>query len=227
MIDWKKWWPGPSAGGRLGVMAGEVVECEPYMVTVAANHVSGDAALFDSEHRHSGFVALRIYAAERERGLSRDWIRGRGELIEVCMSHAQWAAMISTPNSGNGVPATLQHIFHEKVEQPEVDKRTEKYGKELLETLRGAVVRIDAMSKGKLTKAQIRELAMIRQDIMSNVPFVAASFDEHMETRVQKAKSDIEANMNAAVQRVGMAALAQSGRLVELLEDRRDDRNPR
>jgi hypothetical protein len=218
MIDFKKWWPRWGEQHR-GFLSQHNTECEPYMVTVAANHVTGDAALFDSEHRHSGYVALRVYSAERQRGLGRDWIHGQRELIEVCMSHAQWAAMISTPNSGNGVPGTLQHILNEKVDQPQVDRRTEKYGGELVAQLQEAVAKIDAMAKGKLTKTQLNDLAMIRQDIVANIPFVAAQFDEHMEVRTEKAKSDIEAHMNAAVQRVGMAALAQSDRLVRLLGD--------
>ena len=217
MIDWKKWWP-RFGENHQSMMADEPTECEPYMVTVAANHVSGNVALFDSEHKHIGFVALRIYSAERSRGNGRDWVRGNRELIEVLMSHAQWAAMISTPNSGNGVPGTLQHILHENVEQPSVDRRTEKYGPELVGMLSRAIERLDAMKCGKLTKAQQDELSMIRQEIAANMPFIAKQFDEHMETRTEKAKSDIAAHMNASIQRVGMAALAQSQRLVGLLE---------
>lgn len=221
-IDWKKWWP-RWGEHHVGSLSDEPTEQEPYMVTVAANHVTGDAALFDSEHRHSGFVALRVYSAERQRGNGRDWIHGGKELIEVLMSHAQWAAMISTPNSGNGISATLQHILHERVEQPTVDKRTEKYGSELVERLSNAVAKIDAMAEGRLTKAQKSELAMIRQEICANMPFIARQFSEHMEDRTEKAKSDIEAHMNAAVQRVGLAALSQSKRLTALLEAPRDD----
>lgn len=221
-IDWKKWWPSWGES-RTDMHMDEATESEPYMVTVRASHTSGDAALFDSEHRHQGFVSLRIHSAERKRGLSRDWIHARKEIIEVKMSHAQWAAMISTPNSGSGTPATLSHIFHQPVQQPEPDRRTDKYGPELLDRLHRAVERIDTLSEGKLTKAQKADLAMVRQEIVSNIPFVAAQFDEHMEERVQKARSDIEAHMQASIQRVGLAALSQSERLTALLEGPKDD----
>jgi hypothetical protein len=220
-IDWKKWWPSWGES-RVDDFHGELVESEPYMVTVQASHVSGDAALFDSEHRHSGFVALRIHSAERQRGLSRDWIHARKELIEVHMSHAQWAAMISTPNSGTGTPGTLCHVFQQRVEQPQPDRRTEKFGPELMARLDRALAKIDALMEEKMTKAQKAELAMVRQEIVSNMPFVANQFEEHMETRVQKARSDIEAHMQASVQRVGLAALAQSERLAKLLEGPKD-----
>lgn len=216
-IDWENWWPRWRTSHRSHL--GEAnTEQEPYMTTVQVSHVSGDVALFDSEHRHQGFVALRINTAERDRGLGRDWIRGDKEIIEVHMSHAQWAAMISTPNSGTGTPATLQHIFHQRVEQPDVDQRTEKYGPELVAFVEKAIKRIDALSEGKLTKAQKSELGLIRQDLVSNMPFMARCFDEHMEDRKEKAKSDIEAHMNASIQRVGYAALKGSERLVNLLE---------
>lgn len=220
-VDWKKWWPDWAA--KRASFDGEEIEQAPYMVTVQASHVTGDAALFDSEHRHQGFVALRIHTASRTRNLSRDWIYADKEILEVHMSHAQWAAMISTPNSGTGTPATLQHIFHERVEQPPVDNRTAHYGPELVAMLEKAIKRLDALSGTKLTKAQKEAIRMVKQDIQSNIPFVANSFDEHMEGRTQKARSDIEAHMNAAVQRVGFAALAQSERLVGLLEKKDAD----
>lgn len=134
------------------------------------------------------------------------------------MSHAQWAAMIATPNSGSGTPGTLRHILHEEPPvHPQVDRRTEKFGPELTQRFERAIAKIDAMSEGRLTKAQKTELAMIRQEIVSNMPFVADQFSEHMETRTEKAKSDIEAHMNVAVNRVGLAALSQSDRLTKLL----------
>lgn len=217
MIDWKKWWRYQN-DSHTPLHMDHVREQEPYMVTVQASRVQGDASLFDSEHKHQGFIQLRIHSAYRDRGLGRDWIHSDKEIIEVSMSEAQWAAMISTLNYGSGVPATLNHIFHEGVEQPSApDTRTEKYHSEFMQRMQAAIDKIDAMSNGKLTKAQKTELAMIRQEITANMPFMARQFDEHMETRVERAKSDIEAHMQNAVQRVGFAALAQSEKLVALL----------
>lgn len=223
MIEWSKWWSKLGVSGReRNSRMDEPVEQKPYMTVVRASRVSGQSALFDSEHVHSHYIQLRISSAYRERGLSKDWIYEDKEIIEVSMSEAQWAAMISSLNFGSGVPATLNHVFHERVEQPvRAESRTEKFGSELVARLERALQRLDDLEKTKLSKSQISEIAMIRQEIKSNMPFVAASFDEHMETRVEKAKSDIEAHMNAAVQRAGFAALASAERLTKLLESDR------
>ena len=208
MIDWKKWWPEREGKNQ-----------KRHMVTVAASRVSGHANLFDSEHKHQAFIALRISTAERERNLSRDWIYSDKEICEVYMSQAQWATMISSLSSGSGIPATLQHILQERVEQPpEPEARVDLFSGEMAKTLSGVIGRIDEMAKGRLTKAQLSELAMMKQDIKSNLPFVASQFDEHMENRVERAKADVEAHMNNAISRVGLAAIAQSENLVRMLE---------
>lgn len=218
MIEWKKWWRYWGENVRAK-HAEHDREQEPYMVVVQASRVSGNIPLFDSEHKHQGFISLRIKSAYRDRSLGNDWIHDDKELIEVNMSEAQWAAMISTLNFGSGVPATLQHIFHEGVAQPKAaDNRTDVYHAEFMARLEHAVAKIDALSQTNMTKAQKNDLAMIRQEIVSNMPFMAKQFREHMETRKEKAKSDIEAHMQHAVQRVGLTALAQSGKLVALLE---------
>lgn len=185
--------------------------------------MSGNAALFDSEHRHANFITLSISRAERTRKLSGDRIYGREELIEVAMSEAQWAAMISSLNFGSGVPATLQHLMCQRVDPPTVEDRTTQFEDEMSATLAEAVRKLGALKKGKLTKTQQRDIDLIIQEIASNVPFVARQFDEHMETRVQKARSDIEAHMNAAAQRAGLAALLAPDDSVLQIEDHADD----
>ena len=208
MIDWRKWWPRKDDRDQ-----------ETYMTTVSASRVSGHVNLFDSEHKHQAFIALRIMTANRERSLSRDWVYSDKELVEVYMSESQWATMISSLNSGSGTPATLQHFMHERVEQPpEPEQRVDLFAGEMAQTLSKVIDRIDEMSKGRLTKAQLQELAMMKQDIKSNMPFVANKFDEHMEKRVERAKADVEAYMNNAVSRVGLAALAAKDDGLKFLE---------
>lgn len=76
-----------------------------------------------------------------------------------------------------------------------------------------APVPVQTESSDKLKKGLHQAL----RDIEQNIPFVAKSFDEHMEQRVEKAKSEIAAHMQNAISRAGLAALEAEPPL--LLED--------
>lgn len=192
---------------RKGINGREVEE-EPYMVMVGAQRRQGDTVLFDSEHRHQNYIALTIVQASRERGLSRDWIFGGKEIIEVAMSEAQWASMISSLNFGSGVPGTLQRLQGERIPQPKLPApRTDEFSKEIVTAITDVLDRLNELKKGKHTKATMHELDVITSHLKANIPFVAESFDKHMEDRVEKAKVEIEAHMVATVQRAGLDAL--------------------
>lgn len=184
-------------------------EQKRYMGVIGACRVSGHVNLFDSEHKHQGFVTIRIGTAARSRQYGRDWIKKDTQLIEVHLSESQWATFVTAMNYGDGVPCTLSWIMGENIEQPEApEQRTKLFKDDFLKTIQNAVDRIDGMlSESKLTKAQQNELRMIRQEIVSNAPFMEKQFSEHMEDRVERAKADVEAYMNVAVQRAGLAAL--------------------
>jgi len=72
----------------------DIKEGEPYMGTVQISRVSGHVALFDSEAKHQHFIALRINHADRRRSLSQDWIHSKGQVVEVYMTEAQFAATL-------------------------------------------------------------------------------------------------------------------------------------
>lgn len=203
---------------------GSPIEDEPYMVTVKAARIQGNKVLFDSEHRHQNYITLSINSATRERGLSHDWIHGHREIIQVAMSEAQWAAMISSLNFGSGVPATLQHMKGERIEQPELpEDKIEHFSNEMVEAITDVIARIEELQKGKHTKATKFELGVIVSHLRSNIPFVADSFDKHMEERVEKAKTEIEAHMNNAVQRAGLDALLTQANAMTLIEQDKED----
>lgn len=202
----------------------EITEKEEYMVTVGASRQQGDVVLFDSEHRHQNFISLRISSAHRERSLSHDWVYDDKELIEVRMSESQWAAMISSLNYGSGVPATLQHLQRVRVEQPVLaEEKTDKFSAEMEDTIEAVVERLVELKKGKHTKATQRELDVIISHLRGNIGYVADQFDRHMEERVDKAKTEIEAHMNSAVQRAGFEVLIGQGKAPLMIEEDIDE----
>jgi len=93
-------------------------EVHPAWGLIGASRVSSSppgASLFDSDLRHQHYVTVRIKAAKRRRDLHRDWIGGGKEYIEIAMSEAQWASFVSSMNTGDGVPCTVEHINREDV----------------------------------------------------------------------------------------------------------------
>jgi len=210
-VEWAKWWRGTSHGGRRDI---QETEQAPYMGTVQVSRVSSGppgGVLFDSEHGHQHFIQLRINSAYRVRSLSHDWVHQDKELVEVSMTEAQWASMISTLNHGSGTPCTLGHILQQQppIKPTLADDRTSLFAGELNDTQTRILGRLDELMQGRLTKAQKHELDVIKSHVAGNAKFVAESFDKHMEHRKAKFQAEAEATMNATIARLGREALAQ------------------
>lgn len=151
------------------------------------------------------------------RGLSRDWHSAQDEYIEVSLSESQWAEFVSTLNSGMGTPCTVDFVrgigqlpsivgTTDRIEQfaGEVKKDVQRS----LGNLDKLLSQLDETKVGKAAKDELVWLAKLaRQDIEANLPFVAKSFDEHMEQQVQRAKTEINAYANHVINRTGLAAL--------------------
>lgn len=166
------------------------------VVGVSRGNVSPPgAALFDSDIRHQHAMTVRVSRARRKRDLHRDWIGGGRQLMEFTFSEAQWAAFVSAPNSGTGVPATLDwhgddvpraphdpRLAHSMDEVRDAATRAQQEVKRALEEY-----------KEKKTVGNLRHLEAMIDNMPANLVFAAESLTEHAENVVQKAKADIEA----------------------------------
>lgn len=186
----------------------ETVTEHPAFGQIGASRVSGQAALYDSDFRHQHYMTISIRRSQLHRSLNRDWHFGREEIIQVALTEAQWATFVSSPNMGSGVPCTLQHLHGETIPGlPAPTERIDQFKAEMEEKLAGSIRRIDNMIAGAKTKAHKTELEMLRQELVSNLPFVAKQFGEHVETTVEKGKQEIHGYMTSVLQRAGLEAL--------------------
>jgi hypothetical protein len=194
-------------------------------VSVGGGPGSG-AVLFDSDIKHGHTVRVRIHRAIRRRDLSTDWIHPGQELIEVEMSEAQWAGFVSSMNT-SGVPCTLRRTENE-VAVPNLD-----YDPRLahsMQEVKGAAVKAfgrirEAMQDyeeavaqklgAKIIKERQRNLHYAIENSGANMTFAAKQLVEHTENVVQKARSDIEAMVQAEAARLGLTA-GQAQGLLEL-----------
>lgn len=191
----------------------------PAFGMIGASRVQGDAVLVGSDLVHHNFIVLRVRHAELNRDLSRDWWFGKNEIVEVALSEAQWATMISSLNVGNGVPCKIGHVNGEQL--PDVPHRQPDtvFAREIDDKLSGAVAALDKLiAAGGLTKAKLEELQHVRRELTSNLGFVREQFDRHVETTVERAKVEVNAYVTGVVARAGLAAIAETReRPIELL----------
>lgn len=188
----------------------------PAFAQVSIHHTQGSACLYGSDFEHQSFVTLTIKRSQLNRDLNRDWHFERETMIEVALSEAQFATMISAPNR-SGVPCTLLQKDMDMI--PGLPRRDSMklYDAELAQKMKDVVKGLEAhraaikAAGAKLPKkVQAEMLAPIEdaiREIASNVPFVMRSFDEHMETSIEKAKVEVNAYVTHAVMRAGVDAL--------------------
>lgn len=177
-------------------------------ITLHRGYGGRGRALYGSDFLHTASLTLAIYTSRLNRGLNQDWHHADRQLVEVEMSEAQWATFVSAVGQGSGVPCTLRYLRGEEVPGlPDPTPRTDQFADELLEDFQRILKRCDDLIAGAKTKAQASEIALLKQDLEKNLPFVAKQFERHMESTVEAAKSEVHGYMTGAIQRAGLAAL--------------------
>lgn len=176
----------------------------------------GHTALYGSDFNHNAYMVIRIAHSELQRDLAHDWPGERGTFVEVALSEAQWATFVSSPNMGSGVQCTLKSLQGEVIPGlPDPTSRAEQFAGEASVRLEKATQRIDdaiaaidnlglPKGKGETLKSELR---MARQELSSNLPFVAKSFEEHTERVTEAAKAEVHGYMTGVMMRAGLSAL--------------------
>lgn len=181
------------------------------LVTVNRWSSSPGTSLFDSELRHQHFITLTVERADRTRDLNRDWIHGSGPaLVQIKLSEAQWAAMVSSVGNGSGTPCTIAATETEpRVPEPPFEPRMAHSQAEARGAADRAFSRIkEAMAayEEKKSAANLRSLRAAIAGAGPNVEFAAESLTEHAEKVVEKARADVEAMVTAHAERLGVSA---------------------
>lgn len=204
---------------------GDRLSHESYgMVGVSRCHGGGKRKLFGSSLKdHENFISLRIRRGAREHSLSRDWyVADSGPpLIEIHLSAAQFAEMITTMNVSDGVPCTIRYLCNERVDDPpddtsEVDKVRNGFKEqtgELVKRLAGFRSEVKnlfenkTVSKGDRDEV-LKQVDLFIQEVRDNMPFVLDQFEEATEKVVTAAKMEVEAFTTHAVMAAGVESLA-------------------
>jgi hypothetical protein len=190
----------------------------------------GVARLFGSPlANHYGTIRISIGSAKWIHGLHYDRYFGslRGEHVEIEMSAAQFADMITSLNIGGGTPCTIRNLAGVQIPPPP-DYATEaehirdnfegsldKY-REKARTYRKKIEELTTKLSQK-ARDEIRiALDVIEDQLGSNVPFVVKQFQEATTKITSAAKAEVDAFVTGVVRAAGLEAIA-NGRLPSLL----------
>lgn len=192
------------------------------LISASRFHAMPPQAMFGSALRHSTGVAIEIHHALKKRSLSNDWFHGRGCLIRIELSEAQFAQFLTTLNVGPGVPCTIKRLNSEAVEDcPEINerKRIEEEFKTKMETVGKLLdklteqARVMKDKKGTINKGDAESFVKLaehmRAEFTRNVAFVQSQFNEAMDGIVTEAKADVTGYMNQLVSQLGVEKLKE------------------
>jgi hypothetical protein len=183
---------------------------------------SKDHRLFGSPIRnHMSSVMLRIYEGVRYNKYGEDHYFPGKQIIEVELSSAQFAELLTTMNVGSGVPCTIRwkqdegSIEEMENEEIEID-RTQTFFQDVMKKFIKSVRRqkdaVDKVLEKKSINKTDREmisslLRTVVQEIESNWPFAIDQFNEASERIVNAAKSEVDSFVTGVIQKTGLEQL--------------------
>lgn len=203
----------------------ETVETHPAYGMIGISRVTGHRKLFGSAlAAHEGWISLTIRPCRRNHHLHQDWYHGDEPLIEINMSQAQFAEFITTPNTGFGVPCTINRLNNKDVPgiseeaQTEAETITNNFADDqakIVETLKKDVADAYAIlgKKGAINKAERKALRTILDHILMEVecnrPFVIEQFQRAALKVVAAGKAEIESFTTGALLKLGLTKLSE------------------
>lgn len=207
-----------------------------YGLVHIARMTGGGRNLFGSPlANHYGTIRLSIGSAKWIHGNNHDRYYGglRGEHVEIEMSAAQFADLITSLNMGGGTPCTIRCVAGKAIEPPP-DLPTE--AEHIRDNFEGTLDRYKAKARtyrtkiekltGKLSDKAKREiktaLDVIEDQLSENVPFVVKQFQEATTRITSAAKAEVDAFVTGVVRAAGIEAIA-GGRLPSLLPSGKPD----
>lgn len=210
---------------------------ESYGLISFSRMTSSDSKpLFGSSIEHENTICMRLNHAEVERGLNTDWYHNTGRIIEVEMSSAQFADLITSLNQGDGIPCTIRWMagqgqiedppFESKAElhKKEFSKHQEKIKEKLTETIQLAEEIFKKKTLNKTDKENfINNLSRLYTEIIMNSEYQVEMFDEQMSKTITEAKAEIEAFVqNRLIMFANKSLVEDQSNLLKLKEKAQD-----
>lgn len=206
--------------------ADDIRVTHPAFGKVRAARVSGTTNLFGVDYPQQHYVTLEIKTAVLDRGLSRDWVHAQTEVIEIALSEAQWAQLLTGMNT-EGVECTIQRLAAPKgfpmgmvPAIPPRASEAEQHKAEVAETARKvtektreaeARLRELLSGSGSIRKGDLNEvlglLSAGNRAATDSMPYVVGSACEAIDENAVRGKSEVNAFLAHATQQLGERAV--------------------
>lgn len=206
---------------------GSVYRSHPSFGSVVLHRVSSSGSyLAGSAVKHRGFVCLSVSEAQFvEHGYGHESVYSKKQIIQVAMTEAQFAELISRWNVGDGTPCTIMRRPDPSapmvgVEEPPRDQTArERFDGVIADAVSGVstligdtVKEIEAIVGDRLPKKQKEKLDMALRVLRENAPadlkYVTTGLNEVAEKITARAKTEMEAAGRALVEKLGLGAVA-------------------
>lgn len=200
----------------------------PAFATLQVTEVSGGSrVLFGSDVDHQYRLRLTVNRAYLARDLSHDWIHASmAPLIEIEMTHAQFAALAGSVGKGGGVPVTLiykpKEVGLEMVPAIDrIDSKIEVLSREVAEQAQRNLEKIQAqidrlgevIAGGKAGVKDLREihrnLGSLSAGLPNTLQFTVKQAQEMLEKASNDARTQVEAYVDSVARRTGLERIVQ------------------
>ena len=192
-------------------MQDRVYKQEPYMGMIGATRwQSTGSNLFASPLKNHNGIRITIKTGRVCTDLGRDWYSGDKTIVEVDLSPAQWAELLTNMNVGDGVPCTIGYrestglVQPHSVPDPEIIPHDDNTAQEALGGVRHQFKEVlelakSLSSKGKAGKKDldnlVDKLGWAILATKSNFDFADESIRKRIGKYVSAAKNEIAATM--------------------------------
>ncbi|MFA5071198.1 MAG: hypothetical protein WC511_02395 [Candidatus Pacearchaeota archaeon] len=214
-------------------MEKEIEKHHPSYAVVRLSHRHGGGqSFFGSKIKCDSYIGLTISRAYEYRRLSENRYLNKEELIELRLTPNQFAELLTSMNAGVGVPATIEHINRERVEDPPVESEMDTYKREIEEQgveAKEAVLELkQLLSEIKMTKADQARVksafCKVENEVFHNMPFVVSQAKECVDKAITEAKGAIDSFWTGIISRLGFQALSDKKNIVSLLENKTEEK---
>lgn len=201
------------------------------MISVSRFQTNHNKSFFGSSIKHSGGIEISIYDANVERSLNRNvyFKDSYTPLITVEMSYNQFAEMLTANMNTEGTPCTILYKNGKKIEAPIFENKRIQFEDEfkkdmvdLKEKMSKLVNNTENILKDskpinkKDKELILKEIRALKQEVEKNIPFVVDQFNKQMDKTVIEAKSDIEGFYEIKIRDLGIQALQDKIKMIEI-----------
>lgn len=204
---------------------------ESYGLVSFSRKTGNPGKLFGSAlENHFSYITLSVRKGKLIRdghGYDRYYGSMRGDVIEVDLSAAQFAELLTTMNVGMGTPCTIRSVNGIPcAAAPELDSEAETVRSDFKERMKNTIKTFqegfdktsELLEKKSLSKKDREEILStynrLIQELATNAPYYVELFEEASEKVVQSAKAEVDAFTASVVSAVGLQAIKQMGQNV-------------